>query len=189
MSDYIFQLYLDTWGFISSTESNFEIMDRTTCQVCLREVENNKHICVSILYGALSCKACQRFFRRTVQRYGTEDLETVFKCDMKDCGLGYRCQKTRLHRCLQCGMDPNRVVLDETKRKKLKGMIYSWVSLKTFWKRIYKETKRKRKISEKKENFFRRDFFQRKFSFHLFFSKYCWRRIIKHENGSIGCTY
>ena len=51
-----------------------------------------------------------------------------------------------------------------------------------------------RKIS-KKENFFRRDFFpekilffKRKFSFHIFFSEYSWRRVIKHENGSIGCV-
>ena len=70
----------------------------------------------------------------------------------------------------------------------------SWVSLKTFWKIIYKETKRKRKISEE-ENFFQEKFFpekslfsKRKFSFHIFFSKYSWRRVIKHENGSIGCV-
>ena len=51
-----------------------------------------------------------------------------------------------------------------------------------------------RKISEK-ENFFRRDFFpekilfsKRKFSFHIFLSEYLWRRVIKHENGSIGCV-
>ena len=70
----------------------------------------------------------------------------------------------------------------------------SWVSLKTFCKRIYKETKRKRKISEKRE-FFQEIFFpekilfsKRKFSFHLFLSKYCWRRMIKHDNESIGCV-
>ena len=40
----------------------------------------------------------------------------------------------------------------------------SWVSLKIFWKRTYKETKRKRKISEKRQ-FFQERFFQRKFSF------------------------
>ena len=100
-------------------------MDRTTCQVCLREVENNKRISVSFLFGALSCKACQEFFRRTVQRYGREGLDTVFDCDLMDCGLGYRCQKNRLLKCLQCGMDPKRVVLDETKRKKRNGMIYN----------------------------------------------------------------
>ena len=70
----------------------------------------------------------------------------------------------------------------------------SWVSLKTFWKRFYKETKRKRKISEKKrisqERFFPEKilFSKKKISFHKFFSKYSWRRVIKHENGSIGCV-
>ena len=73
-------------------------------------------------------------------------------------------------------------------------MFKSWVSLKTFCKRIYKETKRKKK-SQKIENFFRRDFFpekilfsKRKFSFQIFFSDFSWRRVIKHENGSIGCV-
>ena len=78
--------------------------------------------------------------------------------------------------------------------KSLLSLFHSWVSLKSFWKRIYKETKRKRKISEKRE-FLQERFFpekilfsKRKFSFHLFFSKYCWRRMIKHENESIGCV-
>ena len=70
----------------------------------------------------------------------------------------------------------------------------SWVSLKTFWERLYKETKGKRKISEKRE-FVQERFFpekilfsKRKFSFHIFFSNYFLRRVIKHENRSIGCV-
>ena len=31
------------------------------------------------------------------------------------------------------------------------GFNHSWISLKTFWKRIYKKTERQRKISEKRE--------------------------------------
>ena len=61
------------------------------------------------------------------------------------------------------------------------------------------EKKRKfskeREKSQKKENFFKRKSFpakslssKRKFSLHIFFSKYSWRRVIKHENGSIECV-
>ena len=49
----------------------------------------------------------------------------------------------------------------------------SWISLKKFWKRIYKETERKRKISEKKRIFsekkslLKNSLSYRKFSFHF----------------------
>ena len=44
-----------------------------------------------------------------------------------------------------------------------------------------------RKISDKKKRiFFRRDFVQRKFSFHKIFSKSSWKKLNKRENGSIG---
>ena len=61
------------------------------------------------------------------------------------------------------------------------------------------EKKRKfskyRKKSQKKRIFSGEIFFpekslfsKRKFSFHTFLSKYSWKRVIKHENGSIGCV-
>ena len=79
-----------------------------------------------------------------------------------------------------------KLMVEQRERESKWGMSrYRWVSLKTFWKRIYKETKRKRKISEKTE-FEKIPFSKRKFSFHLFFSKYCWKRMIKHENECIG---
>ena len=67
-----------------------------------------------------------------------------------------------------------------------------------FIKNILKENLQRDK--EKEKNLSKREFFQekffpekslfskRKFSFHTFFSKYSWRRVIKHENGSIGCV-
>ena len=94
----------------------------------------------------------------------------------------------RLRLCKRYGWEPI------TPKKFESTWNVSWVSLKTFWKWYYKETKRKRKISEKKrisqERFFPEKilFSKKKFSFHNFFSKYSWRRKIKHENGSIGCV-
>ena len=64
-------------------------------------------------------------------------------------------------------VENHKVILEDRKKWRENGLFNfnnSWVSFKTFWKRIYKETKRKRKISEKRQ-FFQERFFQRKFSF------------------------
>ena len=64
--------------------------------------------------------------------------------------------------------------------------------IKTFLKRIYKETEKKRKISEKREFsleknlFWKNSLFLEKILFLKFFSKFSWRKVNKHENGSIG---
>ena len=72
------------------------------------------------------------------------------------------------------------------------NLYHRWISLKTFWKRICKETEKKRKISEKREFslekslFWKNSLFLEKILFHKFFFKFSWRKVNKHENGSIG---
>ena len=66
--------------------------------------------------------------------------------------------------------------------------------IKKHFEREFTKRQREREKSQKKENFLRRDFFrknslfQEKSLFSHIFLKISWRRVIKHENGSIGCV-
>ena len=105
-----------------------DINPKKLCQVCGCVANQNRiH---SQHYGAICCNNCRSFFRRTMQLHGTENMSTIYSCDsktkgqncdMKEFGKKHRCAKCRLLKCIEVGMNPNRVITDPAFRDKFKG--------------------------------------------------------------------
>ena len=89
---------------------------RNVCQICNRKAPLNS--VYGNHYGTLSCPGCKEFFRRTIQMYGVENMQSFYSCvsvhegqgcDMKEFGRIHRCPSCRLFKCLICNMDPLKV--------------------------------------------------------------------------------
>ncbi|CAL2044012.1 unnamed protein product [Caenorhabditis brenneri] len=74
------------------------------CQICDAPAHGNH-------FGAISCRACSAFFRRSIIDKSGESficLRGKDKCQVKHSGKFF-CKKCRLKRCLQVGMDPKNI--------------------------------------------------------------------------------
>ena len=105
---------------------------KENCPVCFGKANPKKPF--HCHYGAICCLKCRSFFRRVVQSNGTANLEKVFycvnsklnrRCDMREFGTRHKCSYCRLQRCLNIGLNPAKVVLDEETRRKFTGKIYN----------------------------------------------------------------
>ena len=94
-------------------------------------------------YGATCCLKCRAFFRRVIQTNGTTNLENVFSCtsitqhnncDMQKFGITHKCPRCRLMRCLEIGMRPDKVVLDEETRTKFTGKVSFFTDFRSYSK-------------------------------------------------------
>ena len=129
------QSYLTLNSSPKPKQKRMEIDPRKTCQICfgVETAENKSHISH---FGALCCNGCRSFFRRNVQNHGRNHLKDVYSCvaptrdppsehcNMREFGITHRCQKCRISRCLEVGMDPHKVLLDANLRNKFTGIIY-----------------------------------------------------------------
>ncbi len=71
-------------------------------------------------YGALACLSCKAFFRRTHREeavFGKFKCKTGGTCDV-NIKNRTKCKQCRYMRCIQAGMDPKLILLDEESRKK-----------------------------------------------------------------------
>ena len=105
-------------------------------------------------YGATCCLKCRAFFRRVIQTNGTTNLENVFSCtsctqhnncDMQKFGVTHKCPKCRLMRCLEIGMRPDKVVMDEETRTKFTGKVSFFTDYRSYSKRYHFSGFKKRK--------------------------------------------
>jgi len=74
------------------------------CGVCAAPASNKKY------YGGVTCVSCRMFFRRSVHR-SYSCVRTSNDCNI-DPKLRKFCKKCRFRRCLENGMDPQRVKSD-----------------------------------------------------------------------------
>lgn len=74
------------------------------CQICDAPAHGNH-------FGAISCRACSAFFRRSIIDKSGETFKCLRgngKCQVKYSGKFY-CKKCRLKRCYEVGMDPKNI--------------------------------------------------------------------------------
>ncbi|CCD73121.1 Nuclear Hormone Receptor family [Caenorhabditis elegans] len=82
------------------------------CQICALPAHGNH-------FGAVSCRACSAFFRRSILEKNAENFKCLRgnnTCEVKLAGKFY-CKKCRLKRCYETGMDPKYFQLDRDKIK------------------------------------------------------------------------
>ena len=81
-----------------------------TCQICSSKSEKVLYV----HYGARSCLKCKHFFRRHASK------EIRKKCDL-NCDISNKgrkaCKVCRYEKCLTVGMDPDRVLNEEDRKK------------------------------------------------------------------------
>ena len=94
-----------------------DLLDPTlVCQVChIPAKENAKYYCH---YGAICCLSCKAFFRRYTR--GENNLhafecKTQGNCDIR--GARTNCKKCRFKKCIEVGMEPNKVLNEEDRKK------------------------------------------------------------------------
>ncbi|KAL7069925.1 hypothetical protein ACQ4LE_010730 [Meloidogyne hapla] len=89
------------------------------CSVC-GDVATGLH------YRAITCEGCKGFFRRVYQREPRFECKNQLPNQKCPCPISKStrnaCQRCRLDRCLQVGMDPQ-LVLDEVQRRAKRGLI------------------------------------------------------------------
>ena len=123
-----FLLFVVQW--VGVTFTKMESNSKENCPICFEKANPKKPF--HCHFGVVCCLKCKSFFRRVIQSHGNAaNLENVFycvrsklnkKCDMKQFGILHKCPKCRLIRCLELGMKPDKVVLDEETRRKFTGM-------------------------------------------------------------------
>ena len=94
-----------------------DLLDPTlVCQVChIPAKESAKYYCH---YGAICCLSCKAFFRRYTR--GENNLhafecKTQGNCDIR--GARTNCKKCRFKKCIEVGMEPNKVLNEEDRKK------------------------------------------------------------------------
>ena len=87
------------------------------CEICFYPPnKSDKHY---THYGAICCFSCKAFFRRTVR----DNLSPKFVCKKnKTCDFSLvdraSCRKCRYEKCLEVGLNPKKVLIDDKERKK-----------------------------------------------------------------------
>lgn len=81
-----------------------------SCQVCGQECNGKFH------YGAMVCRACAAFFRRSVEFKTSKSCHRIKKCDFLKKGY-FTCKYCRLQKCLKVGMSYERFQFDRDVNK------------------------------------------------------------------------
>ncbi|EGT49879.1 hypothetical protein CAEBREN_22501 [Caenorhabditis brenneri] len=81
----------------SSIEGNSTSKKLNSCQVCGQEANGKRH------YGAVVCRACAAFFRRSTSFKTSKKCRQNGKCDFLKKGF-FTCKCCRLQKCLAVGM-------------------------------------------------------------------------------------
>ena len=87
------------------------------CSICLVKAQAGKRHYSH--YGSLCCFSCKAFFRRAIR----DNLTEKFVCkNRENCDFTQTertsCKKCRFNKCLEIGLDPSKVLIDEKDRRK-----------------------------------------------------------------------
>ena len=98
-----------------------EMSGQLDCLVCSRPSKPQKPNCGH--YGVMSCMSCKVFFKRCHEEYFVNGDFSKYPCikDNKKCVIYYeepiRCKLCRYLKCLNLGMNPDRILDDQAKQK------------------------------------------------------------------------
>ena len=86
------------------------------CQICNEKPKNNGVHYTH--YGAVCCFSCKAFFRRIIRQEYNQRRKCRFQntCDFQD-SKKPKCKKCRFEKCLKAGLNPDKVLGIEERRK------------------------------------------------------------------------